>query len=103
MNYWLEHKICEVCGEDTENCPPSPFLPCSKWRCKKCVSQRLISLDDLLGVLAPVSACSYEERMCELDERLDPGYADKYFTPTLKFFNLSPIEAWDMAKKKYPI
>ena len=98
---------CLVCGETTEECPPSPFLPYSGWRCKGCQKAHRIPYDDLLGQLRESS--SYEEAL----ERFrvwwrgsdgtypDDGvaYAEKYWLPTLRFFDKTKEQAWQDAQK----
>lgn len=41
---------CEVCNKPTNNCPSSPFLPCSYWRCPECVMEHRIAYWELLCV-----------------------------------------------------
>jgi hypothetical protein len=103
----MSENFCMVCNSQTNHCPPSPFRPYSGWRCKECCVAHRIPYEDLVEILdsdySGQEANCYEEslqlfRLWWSQNGLykDDGieYAEKYFIPTLKFFNKTTQEAW---------
>lgn len=101
---------CMVCDCLTDNCPPSPFMPYSGWRCQECVRAHRIPYEDLLMILDRKGATCYEEALEDFrvwwrgsdGQGPDNGveYAEKYWFPTLKFFNKTSQEAWEEANTR---
>ncbi len=102
----MKHQ-CEVCNKDTNDCPPSPFSPCSYWKCNECRGEHRIAYWELLCVLgggphvvSPSGKAinNFDERLTELNELLrtdrTPKYGDHWLLPTLAFFNKTKEEAW---------
>jgi len=86
---------CEVCGKQTRNCPPSPFTPCSYWRCRECVGEHRISWAELLSVLASRKANDFDSAVKEFNDKFGvAGYAEKYWLPTIEYFGKTKGEAW---------
>ena len=105
---------CMVCGQMTTECPPSPFLPYSGWRCQECQKAHRIPYEDLLGILYGAgTANSYEERLEEFRQWWrgsdgtgpDDGikYAEKYWLPTMEFFGKTTEQAFHDAFKHQSI
>lgn len=92
---------CMVCQKPTNNCPPSPFLPYSGWRCLECVKEHRIPLEDLMGILyRGGTSKSYQEAKQQWIEwwGSDDGYAEKYWIPTANFYNLTLEQIWQRSQ-----
>lgn len=86
---------CEVCGQPVTHCLPSPFLPCSYWRCNECANAKRIAYWELLCVLCgQETAKDFDDRVRELDARLGDKYAETRLTNTINYFNVSKEKAW---------
>ena len=109
---------CMVCGKPTEQCPPSPFLPYSGWRCEECQKARRIPLQDLLGLLRGLGEVhNYDEAVkdyglwwsrstgCKGGKEYHPPaeegekYAEKYWLPTMEFFGLTKDAVWEKVEE----
>jgi len=103
-NFWLKED-CEVCGDETEHCIPSPFGPYSYWRCKQCYNAKRIKYGELLGLLEGTwanNASSYDDAVRNINRLLATptvkDYAGRYFTPTLEFYKKTKDQAWKERK-----
>ncbi len=99
-NTWLKITKCEVCDKETDRGSPSPFLPCSYYKCDECRSALLVAYWELLCVLQGTNTTnSFDERLKELDNMLgtvkSPDYGSRRLLPTLKYFNKTKDEAWN--------
>lgn len=95
--------VCEVCDKPTTYCPPSPFSPCSYWRCPDCAKAKRIALWEFLCVLDRNNeATTFEEQLTLLNAAIgtpkNPFYASSYLLATIEFFGLSKTDAWNERK-----
>jgi hypothetical protein len=85
---------CDVCGKSNSECSPSPFSPCSYYRCSECCKAKRVPLKEMASVLG-----NGLQAAVDFYEVCGTNYLYRYLVPTMRHYNMTLEEILSVGKK----